>query len=112
MAQWHLDELHAALARRGWVVGACVGDGHAISATWALQRAGDPRRIYIDFEGLDERGSLPVERCYACAVRGTDLSLYFRRRGADVRAQARWSDELRAFVADLDQVAVADEAGS
>jgi hypothetical protein len=97
MADWHLEELRAALDRRGW---RCVelpgNDG--ISATWELRRAGDDRVLQIDFEGLDDLRTLPLAESYACKLRETDVSLYFRRQ----RARELWQGELRAFVEGLE----------
>jgi hypothetical protein len=100
MAQWHLDELRTALERRGWRLGSELpGDDVRISGSWELVRSGAPSQIVIDFDGLDESRLLPMAESYACTVRGTTHSLYFRRRGEGGSVQReRWKDELRQFV--------------
>lgn len=100
MATWHLTELRAALEKHGWLlVAELPGDDYAISGTWELQRSGDPRTLHLDFEGLDDMRTLPLAESYACRVRGTGHSLYFRRRGTTGSKQrARWADELESFV--------------
>jgi len=61
----------------------------------------------IDFDGLDDMKTLPVAESYACSVRGTSNSLYFRRKGVGGSRQAeRWPEELAAFVAGVEQNAV------
>ena len=100
MAKWHLDELRTALERRGWRLKAELpGDGIRISGSWALVRSGESLELVIDFDGLDESGLLPMTESYACTVRGTTHSLYFRRRGEGGSPQReRWKSELGQFV--------------
>jgi hypothetical protein len=100
MAQWHLDELRAELARRGWRVRAELpGNDYNVSATWELRRHGDAKTLLVDFDGLDDMRTLPLDQSYGCSVRGGGLELYFRRRGSnDPPARERWRDELAAFV--------------
>ena|ERR1700754_284939 len=100
MARWHLDELRDALEHKGWrVVAELPGDDYRVSATWELQRSGDPRSLLIDFSGLDDLNVLPLDESYACSLRGTGCSLQFTRRGENGSAKrTRWHDELKAFV--------------
>src|SRR5215510_1033471 len=100
IADWHLKELHASLQQRGWrVVVELPGDNHAISGSWEMKRAGDARRLIVDFEGLDEDRVLPMSESYACSARGTSHILYFSRRGErGSKARARWNSELATFV--------------
>ena len=103
MAQWHLEELRVALERRGWRLKSEVpGDDVRISGSWILTRSGSPSEIAIDFDGLDESKCLPISESYACTVRGTRHSLYFRRRGEGSASQReRWKGELAEFVAGI-----------
>lgn len=100
MAVWHLDELRNALERKGWrVVTELPGDDYAISASWEIQRSGDPHKPVIDFSGLDDMQTLPVDQSYGCEVRDTDISLHFSRRGENgSSARTRWRKELNSFV--------------
>ena len=100
MAEWHLRDLRNSLEHRGWqLVAEEEGDDLRVSGTWLMSREVE---IRIDFDGFDERGCFPIERSYACSVRGSGLCLYFRRYGADSAAHARWKRELSAFVNSLD----------
>ena len=95
MATWHLDELRAALEKRGWRVVVRVEHG-----AWELDRAGDPRQVVLDLEGFDPMRVHPISDCRGCRVRGAPHALAFRtpgQRGA--AARARWRRELAAFVA-------------
>jgi hypothetical protein len=100
MADWHLKELRASLEKRGWRVAVELpGDNRAISGSWEMKRAGDARRLIVDFEGLDDLRVLPMSESYACRARGTSHALYFSRRGErGSKARARWNSELAAFV--------------
>src|SRR5215510_3180309 len=101
MADWHLKELRALLEKSGWRLAADLpGDDRAISGSWEMKRAGDTRRLIVDFEGLDERHVLPMSESYGCRVRGTSHTLYFSRRGErGSKARKRWHSDLAAFVA-------------
>jgi hypothetical protein len=100
MAQWHLDELRAALERRGWrFAEELPGNDYDISASWRLVRSGTPPEVVIDFEGLDDLNTLPISESYACRARGSDHSLYFGRRGeTGTSTRERWKSELGSFV--------------
>ena len=99
MARWHLDELRAALELKGWNIAALEGDDYRVSGSWQLRRSNDPRTVVVDFEGLDDLKTLPLEQSYACRVRGTTNSLYFGRRGkSGSSSRDRWKTELRLFV--------------
>lgn len=104
MAQWHLDELRMALERRGWrLASELPGDDYKISGTWALERAGQPNQLIIDFDGLDDMNTLPMAESYACSIRGTSTSLHFGRRGEkNSGARERWNRELASFVAGVE----------
>ena len=103
MAQWHLEELRAALSQQGWrVTQELPGDDYEISGTWQVERAGNRQPLLIDFEGQGDMNVLPLERSYGCRLRAGDASLYFRRRGTnDPKARERWVLELSNFVESL-----------
>ncbi len=98
MADWHLAALEAALTARGWQIAAVhAGDDYAISASWEIRRSSRRPSLYLDFNGLDDMQTLPLERSYGCDVRWHDSpSLYFGRPGQ------RWKRALQDFVAELD----------
>ena len=101
MAQWHLDDLRRTLERSGWrIVAELPGDDIRISGSWRLERSRDPSVIMIDFEGMDGTGlrCLPMNKSYACRIRGTQHTLYFGRRSRPKsRARARWLQALASF---------------
>lgn len=101
MADWHLEEIKNALERVGWrFVAEHPGDEYRISATWEFSRGHTDANLFIDFDGLDDMITLPIEKSYACSVRGTPrLSLYFSKRGGSGSpARERWRDSLNLFV--------------
>jgi hypothetical protein len=100
MAQWHLDELASSLESDGWrIVKTENGDGYRIAASWTIQRYGN-QTLIVDFDGLDDMVTLPLEEAYACKVRGTAVSLYFGRRGD----RTHWSTTLAEFISSIDQL--------
>ena len=105
MATWHLDELRAALEKRGWRISELPGDDRRISGSWEMRRSGEGRVLIVDFDGLDGSGNLlPMAESYACRVRGAEYSLYFSRRGEPKsEARERWQTELKSFVQALNQ---------
>jgi hypothetical protein len=103
MSLSHLNELRAALNERGWKIVAERrredDDDIRCGATWEVVRAngGVSPLLLIDFDGCDWWGNdLPLEKCYACYVRGRrGVSLYFRRIN---RSRKLWLRDLAAFL--------------
>lgn len=108
LAQWHLDALKTALSGQGWRVTEKPGNGRDIAASWELQRGNDARRPVLDFQGLDDMNTLPIERAYACTLRGTTTSLYFGRKGDGTN----WTEQLAAFVRQMETPDAGIEAGT
>lgn len=107
MAQWHLDELKNNIERRGWrVLSQQDGDEYRISATWVIQRRTQSEPLFIDFDGLDDLKTLPIEQSYGCEVREhPSISLYFSRKGHKTSSRSRranWRQGVSDFVAQLD----------
>ncbi len=104
MAEWHLKDLQTALACAGWRVEAELpGNDYNISGTWKVTR-GKSEEIFIDFDGLDDMATLPIEQSYGCGVRGRPApKLYFGRMGAKGSDQRTgWQSVLRKFVSELE----------
>jgi hypothetical protein len=99
MAQWHLDELRDALNQKGWDVTAELsGNDYDISGSWQIQRSTRRSPLHIDFSGLDDMLTLPVERAFGCHLRERiNVSLYFSR-------QQTWDTALRTFISELDRI--------
>ena len=105
MAEWHLNELRAALERRAWRIAEHPGDRYGISATWEIARSGQSSNLFLDFNGLDDLQTLPLDQAYACTVRDNRVELYFSRRGETGSPQrSKWKDDLKKFLAALDQL--------
>ncbi len=105
MAQWHLDELKNHIERRGWrILAQQDGDEYRISATWVIQRSTQFEPLFVDFNGLDDLKTLPIEQSYGCEVREhSSVSLYFSKKGHKTSSHhANWRQEVSDFVAQLD----------
>jgi hypothetical protein len=116
MAQWHLDELRAALQQRGWGIEQREGEGYRGAARWVLRRAGvrygkaETRELVLEFGVHDARGVLPLDQAWSCAVPALGLDLYFTQPGlphseSRLRWQARLGDFARALEAPRAQAA-------
>ncbi|MEM7262780.1 MAG: hypothetical protein AAF488_12375, partial [Planctomycetota bacterium] len=69
------------------------GNDYDISGVWQITRRDGTSELHLEFQGLDDLETLPIERAYSCRVReASDVSLYFRRKGS------AWQQELREFV--------------
>lgn len=104
MAQTHLQQLHAALIRRGLdVVERLRGDVDVRgAATWEITRRGSNAILRIDFAGFGGLGEdIPLEESYACQVRDHPISLYFSRIN---QSHNQWIVELTSFVHTLDSL--------
>ena len=102
MAEWHLKELRNAIERSGWrFVTERPGDNYRFSASWEFERSDKEPALWIDFEGLDDMRTLPIEQSYGCRARNhSGEGLYFRRKGSsDSVKREIWLKELNAFVA-------------
>ena len=70
MAEWHLKELRNAIERSGWrFVAEHPLDDLYISASWEFKRGGKEPVLWIDFGGIDDLRTLPIERSYGCQAR-------------------------------------------
>ena len=101
MPESHLRSLRNALERRGWkIVAERPGNDYDISATWEIRRSTKGPVQHIDFEGLDDLQVLPLNRAYACGVRGNEkVGLYFRRPGTrGSPRRTRWTQDLERFI--------------
>lgn len=104
MAQWHLDDLRQHLIQNGWIIAQeSEGDGYRISGTWIITCCGSTQSFHIDFHGLDDMKTLPIEQSYGCHVRERpSISLYFGKHGDKASARRnKWKDNLAQFVTQL-----------
>ena len=107
MPDWHLQEIRDALESRGWrFVAEHPGDDYRVSATWEIERSTKKPPVFIDFNGLDDLNTLPLEQSYGCRVRGSDsTSLYFGRKGeGGSRRRQNWRRDLQRFLDELDSL--------
>ena len=62
--------------------------------------------LLIDFDGLDDLRTLPLDESYGCQARGFGRRLYVRRRGArGSLSRDEWLTDLAAFVGGVDDSA-------
>jgi len=96
MAQWHLSEIEDGLEQIGWkVVSRDPGNDYDISETWVLKRS---KILFLDFLGLDDMNTLPIEHSYGCKIRDTEIELYFFKKGENGR------EALRSFINEANRV--------
>lgn len=103
MAEWHLNELRNAIERLGWrFVEEHSSNNVYVAASWEFKRS--DKVLWIDFEGIDDLRTLPIEESYGCRARNRpNHGLYFRRKGSGASASREiWLSDLKAFVASLD----------
>ena len=105
MSESNLEALRKALLRKGWKVHSELpGNDYDVSASWEIGRGGEDRTLIIDFQGLDDMKTLPLNQSYACNVRGkSGNGLYFRRPGhKGSNRRQLWTDDLDEFVRGLE----------
>ena len=107
MADWHLKEVKLEFEKNGWrIVAEHPGDGYRVSASWEIARGQDEVGIFIDFDGLDDMKTLPIDQSYGCSIRGWRASgLYFGRKGEGKSVKReRWQKDLKQFVSQLNRL--------
>jgi hypothetical protein len=107
MAEWHLLEIRNALEARGWrIISQHPGDDYQISATWEIERSTKKAPVFIDFAGLDDMVTLPLEQSYGCRIRAhNSLGLDFGRKGeGGSRRRQKWRGDLKQFMNELDRM--------
>jgi hypothetical protein len=96
VADWHLRELERELARRGWRIEAVLpGDDYRVSASWKITR-GDAEH-FLDFQGLDDLETLPLDEAYGVDIRGREGGLYFGKRPSETHPSRHWPEELQTL---------------
>jgi len=96
MAVWHLDQIESKLQQKGWSIKSReLGNDYDISSTWIIKRSVVQ---HIDFEGLDDMQTLPIEKSYGCHIRDKNIDLYFHKKGP------AWDNALNKFVDLLNQL--------
>ncbi|MBR9860216.1 hypothetical protein GYB22_05620 [bacterium] len=93
---WHLKELENQIQQSGWKITARLpGDNYSISGIWEISRNSTQ---HIEFNGLDDMETRPIERAYGCRIKGTDISLYFHGKGET------WEKALTDFVDSINEL--------
>ncbi|RYZ88978.1 MAG: hypothetical protein EOP04_08060 [Proteobacteria bacterium] len=95
------------LEKRGWqIISLIPGDGYAISASWVIERSNRVTPLYIDFQGLDDMKTLPIEESIGCHIRvEPNIDLYFSKQGQRKSShRERWKDSLTKFVSQIDEL--------
>lgn len=100
MADWHLAELRTAIERIGWRFVAEHPSEHlSISGSWEFERDSSESNLFIDFGGIDDLRTLPMDESYCCHVRGSARGLYFTRKAVDGSDRRKtWKQELENFI--------------
>ncbi len=103
MSEIHLKDIRRCLEKAHWrVVEELGGDGYRVSGVWVVERPDGTNRFHLEFGGLDDMQTLPIERSYSCEVReAPHISCYFSkpRRGWP-RELAKFEEELLAWRTD------------
>lgn len=106
MAEWHLNELRNELEKKGWRIIAEHPSHHLyVSGFWEIQRNPSMSPIFIDFEGVDDLNTLPMNESHGCDIRNHEADgLYFSKRGeiSDSNRRTIWKGNLVNFVNQLD----------
>jgi hypothetical protein len=110
MAEWHLNELRNELEKKGWRIIAEHPSHHLyVSGSWEIQRNPLMPSIFIDFSGIDDLNTLPMNESYGCRIRNYEAieanTLYFSKRGekSDSNKRKLWKSNLVNFVKQLDR---------
>ena len=84
-----------------WVIASeFEGNEYDVSGVWQVSRPDGANKMHIEFEGLDDMNTLPVEESYGCRVKeAPNINLHFSRVGRS------WSKELTKFINELNDVA-------
>jgi hypothetical protein len=99
--QYHLYDIKAALNRNHWeVVSELPGNDYEVSAVWQIARPNGSNLLHIEFQGLDDMKTLPIDRAYGIKIReAPDIGVYFSRPSRS------WITELEQFISKLEQYA-------
>lgn len=99
--QYHLHDIKTALNDNHWkVIDELPGNDYDIAAVWQIARPNGLNILHIEFEGLDDMKTLPIERAYAIKIReAPDIGAYFSRPSRS------WITELEQFMSKLEKYA-------
>ena len=101
MSEAHLTELRKVLENNHWVIASeQEGNEYDISGVWEISRPDGTNKIHIEFEGLDDMETLPIEKSYSCRIKEVPkVNLHFSKVGRS------WGEELTNFISELNNVA-------
>ena len=96
----HLKQLKKDLENHHWkIISEEGGNDYDISAVWIVARPDGSNQLHLEFEGLDDLKTLPIEKSYACHVReASDISVYFGK------ISKSWPKELSEFINKINQL--------
>lgn len=99
MSSQHLNDIKAALERSHWrVVDELPGNDRNISAVWRIARPDGSDFLHLEFEGLDDMETRPIERAYGVRVREAPaIAAYLARQFRT------WPTELSQFIGNLER---------
>jgi hypothetical protein len=99
MSSQHLSDIRSALERSHWrVVDELPGNDYNISAVWKVARPDGTSVFHLEFEGLDDLNTFPIERAYGIKVREEpSVGAYL------ARPSRTWPEELEQFISSLER---------
>jgi hypothetical protein len=94
MSHQHLSDIRSALERNHWrVIEELPGNDYDVSAAWKIARPNGSSACHLEFEGLDDMKTLPIERAYAIRVReAPEVIAYLARESRS------WPEALAKFI--------------
>lgn len=97
MSEFHLNDLKKELEKSHWVVvSELEGNDYDISGVWLLSRPDGTNQLHLEFEGLDDMETLPLNKSYGCRIKeNPDIKLYLSR------IEHSWKDALSMFIKHL-----------
>jgi hypothetical protein len=96
----HLKQLRNALENQHWkIISEKDGNDYDISRVWVIARPDGSNQLHIEFEGLDDLKTLPLEKSYGCRIKeATDVAAYF---GKILKS---WPRELSEFINKINKI--------
>lgn len=90
----HLKQLKNKLTHHNWnIISETGGNDYDVSALWVVARPDGSNQFHIEFLGLDDLETLPIEKSYACRIKERpEVSAYFSK------ISKSWPEELSRFI--------------
>ena len=98
----HLRQLRNELERHHWkIIAEEDGNDYDISAVWVIERPDGSNQLHIEFMGLDDLETMPIEKSYGCSIKeAPSIEAYF------ARISRSWPKELSEFIKKLERFSI------